>query len=79
MKLFMVLYIFGEVAGNAGPLPYGLEECWARADRRQSHYLKVLMSKPSNQAFDGQRLTPLSIKHVCMMSATRPPLAERWK
>lgn len=32
MKLYMVIYIAGLIGGTAGPLPYGEDECHARAD-----------------------------------------------
>lgn len=31
MKLFMVIYIVGQIGGTVGPLPYGMEECQRRA------------------------------------------------
>lgn len=32
MKLFLVVYLNGVLGGWAGPLPYGIEECTARAE-----------------------------------------------
>ena len=31
MQLFMVIYITGLIGGTVGPLPYGFDECEARA------------------------------------------------
>ena len=31
MKLFMIIVLAGKIGGNAGPLPYDMEECESRA------------------------------------------------
>lgn len=38
LKLYIVIYVTGQIAGTVGPLPYGVEEC---EKRTQAHMAKV--------------------------------------
>lgn len=36
MKLWMIVYLAGQIVGSIGPLPYGMDECVLRADDQMS-------------------------------------------
>ena len=63
MKLWMVIYITGQVAGSIGPLPYGEDECLRRSADR------------ANQCTNSPKALPLTCEDIafkCENSDTRP-------
>lgn len=49
MNLFIVVYVGAQVAGSAGPLPYGLGECHARAAEMHSELVAKLADHLDNK------------------------------
>lgn len=72
MKLWMILYAAHGIGGTWGPLPYGLEECEARASEGNQKIASARadMSKPAEI-----REKVASWKFVCEYHASRPDLA----
>lgn len=70
MKLFMVIYFAGQVAGSVGPLPYGIEECRQRSADILAHGNKDVTTS------EGIRLN--DVKFDCQFLNERPTISERW-
>ena len=66
MKLFMIWYLTGEIVLLAGPLPYGLLKCQARADSQMAE----IVAKDTTGAMTG-----LDIK--CEFRETKPKLGDK--
>lgn len=66
MKLFMIIYLAGQVGGAIGPLPYGVEECRSRADEL------IASADPTVETPEGYTLEDLRI--ACEFHEERPKL-----
>lgn len=55
MKLYIVIYILGQVIGQAGPVPFGMDKC----ERKAIEILEEFKKKP----LDGTKTE--DIKVVC--------------
>ena len=76
MKLYLVIYIAGHMAGYAGPLPYGGDECLSRQAGITQEWdrdweTRHLSTSPI-MIKDGKRLTRADFKTACEFHAQRP-------
>ena len=71
MKLFMIIYILGEVGMWAGPLPYDESECMERADLLSMAFVKKY-EDGVRQKFDGVEITPEDTLIACEFRAEKP-------
>lgn len=61
IKLFIVLYVSGQVGGTWGPLPYGIEECEDRAEEANLKFEEYKV--PYNMVCEyHKKAPPLQIK-----------------
>lgn len=71
MKLWLVVYMFGEIGGVAGPLPYDMVECRTRAAALQAGVAERIASGLNAK---GNPITEAgrSLRFVCVESPSRP-------
>lgn len=62
--LYMMIYLAGQLVGTVGPLPYDMDECLYRADKKWHE------GKPDVVTPDG--LTMRDIKLTCEYHESRP-------
>jgi hypothetical protein len=67
MKLWFIIYLYGQLAGSIGPLPYDMEECQGRLAE-----IRVDLANRPDQVIDRTKLKPNDIKFDCLESKTRP-------
>lgn len=74
MKLWMVVYIFNEVAMSVGPLPYDMVECEQRRLVKQEETDAMFRAGLKLPKIDGdnREVTQADITTVCITSETRP-------
>lgn len=81
MKLFLILFVAGKISGTWGPLPYGLDECEARAEAMRADVATIIETGRStngaNEAVPADRIENLKTWRIsCEHRADRPALEE---
>lgn len=74
MKLWMVVYIFNNVAMTVGPLPYDMPKCEVRRLVRQEEtdaMFRAGLKLPKVEG-DDREVTQADITMACVQSETRP-------
>lgn len=78
MKLWLVVYAAGQLGGSWGPLPYGMEECQARAAELRQMQVDTLERGTSDETgeplTDEQRASVADMTVDCEWHETRPEL-----
>lgn len=60
-KLFLIIYFHGQIGGVAGPLPYGLDECYRRAEELRVPQRAIIAT---GKTPDGARVLPARINDL---------------
>lgn len=70
LKLWIVIYVAGQLAVSLGPLPYGMEECKQRIAAEKAH-------GPDHPEFLGNYDWDRDIRFACELHAERPKAEEK--
>ncbi|QIG76187.1 hypothetical protein EVC24_166 [Rhizobium phage RHph_I4] len=81
-KLFLIMYVTGQIGGYAGPLPYDKTECDSRAASLQEDADTVartgLSTNGKNEAVSGKDLEMFkTMRFACEFRDIKPELGER--
>lgn len=68
MKLFMIIYLAGNMVGTIGPLPYDMDECLHRAEK--------LWKSGDHGAVTKQGFTTRDVRFACEYHNERPTLKD---
>ena len=78
MKLFLIIYAAGNVAGSVGPLPYGLDECVAHRDAMRGNQSAIIESggyrATGEKVSDADMAVLRSLSFECEYRSERPDI-----
>ena len=69
-KLWIVIYLVGEIAGTVGPLPYAIDECEKRAVTTQNQFDPLVLLQ--------EGYLPGDLQFKCEWHIVRPQTAEKF-
>lgn len=80
MKLWIIIYVAGQIGGSVGPVPYDVAECNSRAASYKQQIDKAIAEgkTPDGKPIPADQMSKLRLIHIaCEYRDERPALGEK--